>query len=180
MRTRRLHLEFAPAARHFSWPGVTLLAVCAILLGSAAIVSARQLAGRAQLEDALAAKQAQRARAAATATQVTPTEPGELARVRAVRLVAQNLTTPWADVLESLEAAPNASVALLSIEPSVAKRSIRITAEARNPQDMLDYVSALQRDTRLSRVILASHELQAKAPGTPVRFQIQAAWGMAP
>jgi Tfp pilus assembly protein PilN len=159
---------------------MTLLAIGAVLIGFVTVASVRQLAGNAQLKDAHATLQAQRANTAANATRVTSTEPGELARVRTLRQVARSLTTPWADVLESLESAPNESVALLSVEPSVAKRSLRITAEARGPQEMLDYVGALQRDGRLSRVILASHELQAKAPGTPVRFQIQAAWGMAP
>jgi len=180
MRTSRLHLEFAPASRHFSRSGMTLLAIGAALMGIVTVTSVRQLADNAQLKDALAALQAKRAGAAANATRVTPTEPGELARVRAIRQVARNLATPWADILESLESAPNEAVALLSVEPSVAKHSLRITAEARGPQEMLAYVGALQRDGRLSRVILASHELQTKAPGKPVRFQIQAAWGIAP
>jgi Tfp pilus assembly protein PilN len=177
MRANRLHLEFAPAARHLSWPGVALLAAGVVLLGSVLVMSAQEMASNARLAGALADTRAQGVQTAAGAKQITPTEPGELARLRAVRRVARNLKTPWSDVLESLESAPNESVALLSVEPSAAKRSLRITAEARNAQDMLEYVGALQRDARLSGVVLSSHELQAKAPGTPVRFQVQAAWG---
>jgi Tfp pilus assembly protein PilN len=182
MKVTRLHLEFAPAARHISWPGVTLLTAGVVLLGSVLVLSGLQMASNAKLADELAETRAQVAQTTGGAkqTKATTIEPGELARVRAVRRVARNLKTPWSDVLEALESAPNESVALLSVEPSAAKRSLRITAEARNAQDMLEYVGALQRDARLSGVVLASHELQAKAPGTPVRFQVQAAWGTAP
>jgi len=101
----------------------------------------------------------------------------EAARTRFIRQVSQSLMTPWADLLESLESVPAPSVAVLSIEPSVSKRSIRITAEARTPQDMVAYLGALARDPRLSSVVLASHQVQVQAPGTPIRFQVRAAWG---
>jgi Tfp pilus assembly protein PilN len=66
------------------------------------------------------------------------------------------------------------------VEPSAAKRNIRITAEARDALDMLAYVAALQQDPRLSGVILLSHQVQAQAPGMPLRFQLQAGWGPVP
>jgi Tfp pilus assembly protein PilN len=62
----------------------------------------------------------------------------------------------------------------------VAKRSVRLTAEARDDTEMLAYLAALQQDPQLSSVILASHQVQSQAPGTPVRFQIQASWGESP
>jgi Tfp pilus assembly protein PilN len=107
-------------------------------------------------------------------------DPAEQARLRAVRKVTYGLVTPWADLLDTLESVPHQSVALLSVEPSVSKRSIRVTAEARNADDMLAYWSALQQDSRLTAVVLVSHQVQQQAPGTPVRFQLQAGWGAAP
>jgi Tfp pilus assembly protein PilN len=175
MSKNRLQLEFAPEARHTSKLGVAMLVGCAILLGATVLQFGQVLAGNARQQDTLAALQAHRD--AGSKNRTAPADPGAIARARTVRRVTQNLTTPWADMLESLESAPNQSVALLSVEPSAAKRSIRITAEARGTQDMLDYVGALQRDSHLSRAILVSHQLQEKAPGTPVRFQIQADWG---
>jgi Tfp pilus assembly protein PilN len=100
-----------------------------------------------------------------------------VARTRAVRQVAQKLVTPWSDLLDSLETPPRQGIALLSIEPSVGKHSVRLTAEARTLPDMLGYLAALQKDTRLSAVILVSHQMQPEVPGAPVRFQIQAGWG---
>jgi Tfp pilus assembly protein PilN len=180
MSTQRLRLEFASAATQPSRLGIAMLIAGVALVGGIAVAIAQQWAGNARQRDTLAALQARRVSAADGAKRSTPTDPGEIARVRAVRQVSRNLATPWADVLESLESAPNQSVALLSVEPSAAKRSIRITAEARSAQDMLDYLAALQRDSRLSGVVLVSHQVQARAPGTPLRFQVQAAWGAQP
>jgi Tfp pilus assembly protein PilN len=87
--------------------------------------------------------------------------------------------TPWADLLEALETAPD-NLALLSVEPSAAKRSISLTAEAASPKDMLNYLRALQSDQRLSGVLLVSHQVQVQAPGAPLRFQIQGTWGGSP
>jgi hypothetical protein len=180
MKTNRLRLDFAPGARHVSPLGLAMLVVSTILLGAVAFELAEMLAGNARQADTLAALEARRGMAANGATSSIAPEPAVLARVRSVRQVAQTLTTPWADLLESLESAPNQSVALLAVEPSVAKRSIRLTAEARNATDMLEYLSALQRDARLSSAVLVSHEVQAKSPGSPLRFQIQAVWGARP
>jgi Tfp pilus assembly protein PilN len=180
MKTNRLSLEFAPDARRVSRVGVAMLVVCAVVLAGSGLRFAQLLGSNSRLENTLAALDARRSAGAENTKRSAPSDPAALARARAVRRVAQNLTTPWSDMLESLEAAPSQSVALLSVEPSVAKRSVRITAEARNPQDMLDYLSALQQDARLSSVLLTSHQIQDRVPGAPVRFQIQANWGAAP
>lgn len=177
MKTQRLRLEFAPNARQVSWPGVMLLLVSAVLLVAAAVQLASALADSARVAETLAAVDARSRSSAKAATRPVAPHPSEAARTRALRQVAQNLTTPWADLLDSLESVPIQSVAVLSIEPSVAKRNIRLTAEARNARDMLAYLGALQREPRLSSVVLVSHQVQAQAPGAPLRFQIQAAWG---
>jgi Tfp pilus assembly protein PilN len=70
-------------------------------------------------------------------------------------------------------------VALLAVEPSAARRSVRLSAEARDAQAMLAWLQALQRDARLAQVLLVSHQVQTQTPGTPVRFQIQASWAEA-
>jgi Tfp pilus assembly protein PilN len=177
MKTNRLRLEFAPNARQVSWLGATIVVVSFIMLAASAVQLVQILTGNARQADTLAALEARRGVSATSTTRAIPSDPGEVARTRAVRQVAQNLMTPWADLLESLESAPSQSVALLSVEPSVSKRSIRLTAEARNPRDMLAYVGALQQDARLSAVVLVSHQVQHQSPASPVQFQIQAGWG---
>jgi hypothetical protein len=81
--------------------------------------------------------------------------------------------------LTALEKAPS-NVALLAVEPSAAKRSLSLTAEAANSAQMLNYIQALQGDNHLSDVILVSHQVQLQAPGAPIRFQVRANWGETP
>ena len=177
MKHARLTLDFAPHARRMSWVGAAALLASVVLLAGATYRLAGVLAATAHDADALAQIEARRLHASAPRTR--PLEPGEVVRIRAARQVAQTLMTPWGELLESLEAAPKQTVALLSVEPSVAKHSLRLSAEARNTQDMIDYLDALQHDERLSDVVLVSHQVQ-QAPGSPVRFQIQANWGQQP
>ncbi len=103
-------------------------------------------------------------------------DPADAARLRSARQIAQTLATPWSDLIASLEEAPQDAVALIAVEPSVAKQTLRLTAEARDPKAMLVYLAALQADRRLSGVMLVSHQVQVQAPGTPVRFRVQATW----
>ena len=149
---------------------VTLLAYGLAQFGELWTVKARAAASLGEV-DALRAGDADgKARA-------NKLDPKQLASARAARQVASTLMTPWADLLGSLGSAPNQAIALLSVEPSANKHSVRLTAEARDLHDMLVYLGTLQRDVRLSSVVLVSHQVQVQAPGTPVRFQIQAAWG---
>ena len=176
MKAQRLQLEFAPNARRVPWLGGAMLVASVVVLALGVAQLATAVASNARQADTLAALEARQQAVTGAARTLTP-DPGEVALTHAVRRVTQNLATPWADLLESLESAPAQSVAILSIEPSVSKRSVRLTAEARNSQEMLIYLSALQRDTRLSAVVLVSHLVQVQSPGSPVRFQINANWG---
>jgi hypothetical protein len=116
----------------------------------------------------------------ANATRARKTEvadPQDAARTRAAKQVATELQMPWSDLLSAFEAAPTQDIAVLSIEPSAARRSVKVTAEAKHAQAMLRYLSALQKDKRLTQVLLTQHQVQQQVAGTPLRFQLQAYWG---
>ncbi len=176
MKAPQLHIDFAttkpPAKRAARW--------IALLGGAALIGVALPWADAARRQAALAQelKQAdqQRTAIAAPAPRPPAADPKRIARERALRDATRGLTTPWADLFAALEGAPTDAVALLSIEPSVANRSVRLGAEARDAKAMLGYLAALQHDVRLAQVVLITHQVQLQTPGTPVRFQIQALW----
>lgn len=178
MKAAALQIDFAPGARRVSWTGRWLLGAGAVLLAIGLAQSGRLLEQRAQAKAALADAQARRARGAVAPPKGKP-DARQVALIRATHQVSSDLTTPWSRLLTAL-GATGKEVALLSVEPSVAKRSVRLTAEARDSTAMLDYLAALQHDARLSCVVLLSHQVQLQAPGTPIRFQVQAQWGEAP
>jgi hypothetical protein len=94
---------------------------------------------------------------------------------RAGAAVVRELQVPWARLFAALEGVARDDVALLSIEPSAAKQEVRIVAEAKSSDAMLDFLDAL-RTQPLRRVVLVSHQVQIQTPGSPVRFQARATW----
>ena len=176
-RPPTLRLEFAPRARRPLGASDALLALSVALLCGALLQFGLVWSDRDRQLHALRALDA---KSAPPPRARGPLDPAEAARSKLALQVASQLVTPWGDLLDTLESARTDSVALLSVEPSVSKRSIRLTVEARETKDMLVYLAMLQRDPRLSAVVLVSHQVQLQAPGTPVRFQIQAGWGAQP
>jgi Tfp pilus assembly protein PilN len=179
MNLPAIPIDFAPGARKPGRVGRVLLLASATLLGVVLWQSGRLVAERGAALSELRSIGADRSHASASPLP-EKSDPRQIALVRATRQVASTLGTPWAGLLSSLGSAARKDVALLGIEPSVAKRSVRLTAEARDDVEMLAYLGTLQHDPRLSSVVLASHQVQAQSPGAPVRFQIQAQWGGTP
>lgn len=102
--------------------------------------------------------------------------PPDPAMVRVAAMVTSELQMPWGQLLLALEAIPSRDVAVLTIEPTAAQRTLRITADARHADAMLDYVAQLKQQA-LTQVVLTSHQFQPQTPGAPIRFQVQARWG---
>lgn len=180
MKAARLELDFVadalPLQRRLGlallWSGSIALLGCALVWGEAWSAQARQTRALAALESAQAK--------AIRGPEQSPADPNEVARERVAMRIARVLQIPWSDLLITIESARHSAVALLALEPSTHDGSLRLTAEARDPKAMLEYLQALQADTRLSQVILVSHQVQTQVAGSPVRFQIRSAWGSMP
>jgi len=175
-----LNLEFSPQAKRRSPAGAVYLAIGVVLFSLAAVYAAKTAVDNSTKQQELAALEGARmSKVRVPETRPLRADPAELSRVRFIRTTSRNLAAPWADLLVALEKAPS-NVALLAVEPSAAKRSVSLTAEAAGPVDMIKYLQALQSDPNLANVVLVSHQVQLQAPGTPLRFQIRASWGDAP
>ncbi|MGX4641822.1 hypothetical protein [Massilia sp. SYSU DXS3249] len=182
---KRVHLDFAAPglqrslyrAPHAWGPLLAGLAVCAVALSAA-------LDYREAAEEVDAQRAALQARAAAP---VAATQAAQLAARRApnvseAQAAATNaaimqLNLPWRALHDAVRGATPASVALLALEPDSRKRVLRISAEAKNSDDMLAYVEALGREESFSAVTLVRHEVVEQDPNRPLRFQVDAGWG---
>ena len=172
---RRLDLEFQP--RRTSPLAWSLLA-----LGSAVVV------GLVLLQQSLQAEQVEREASVHSLEQQLGRRPATVAplssaasREQAERLaqmqsVSQQLQRPWQQLFAMLEAQPQDDVALLSLAPDARKGQLRITAEARNLEAMLQYHQRLEASAELSDVSLLNHEVLAAQPEHPVRFTLTATW----
>jgi Tfp pilus assembly protein PilN len=98
------------------------------------------------------------------------------AQANAVNATILQLNLPWRALHDAVQAATPQSVALLSLEPDARKQTLRITAETRTSDEMIDYVQALQQQERFSSVTLARHEINDQDPNHPIRFQVDAQW----
>ena len=67
-------------------------------------------------------------------------------------------------------------VTLLSVEPSGLKRSVVVTAEARDASAMLAHLRALQDDGRLRHITLVGHQREVQVAGSPLRYRLQGEW----
>jgi Tfp pilus assembly protein PilN len=86
------------------------------------------------------------------------------------------LNLPWRDLLDAIEAATPASVALLSIEPNSEKQTIKGIAEAKTSHNMLAYIEQLKKQSIFASVILTKHEINDQDANKPYRFQFEAQW----
>jgi Tfp pilus assembly protein PilN len=89
------------------------------------------------------------------------------------------LNVPGRDLVEAVRAATPGNVALLALalEPDAKRRTLRITAEAKNSDDMLAYVAKMEEQGWFGAVALVRHEIAEQEPNRPLRFQLSAQWG---
>lgn len=107
----------------------------------------------------------------------TPTQTREQAQNLAeMRKVAQQLRRPWERLFATLESLPRKDIALLSLTPDARKGQLRLTAEARDLEAMLDFHRRLEASDELSDVSLLSHEIVAGVAEHPVLFNLSATW----
>jgi Tfp pilus assembly protein PilN len=99
------------------------------------------------------------------------------AQAQAVNDAVMQLNLPWRDLVEAVRAATPGNVALLALEPDAKRRTLRITAEARNSDDMLAYVAKMEEQGWFGSVALVRHEIAEQEPNRPLRFQLSAQWG---
>jgi hypothetical protein len=96
--------------------------------------------------------------------------------VKRANEVLRQLTLPWEDLLQGVEAAADKRVALLAVEPDAEKQVVRISGEARDFAALLKYIERLDKQPVFGPVYLQSHRVMLRDPERPVRFALQAVW----
>lgn len=88
--------------------------------------------------------------------------------------VLRQLALPWASIVRAVESSATADVALLQMQPDARERQVRLGAEARSEQAMLEYLRRLKGTQLLDDVHLASHQVVADDPQRPIQFTVLA------
>ncbi|EDT04771.1 PilN domain-containing protein [Burkholderia ambifaria] len=101
-----------------------------------------------------------------------PTRSAALPSPAALDRVFAEMRYPWTDMLDSLGAATQPGVNLLTLEPDVDIRHVRIGGVANRTQDVLDLITVLQESPAWSSVRLVSQTRNADASQTPAQGSV--------
>ena len=170
MKPRRLELDNLAPPRHPRWPGYALLVVSLIVAGE---MTQRYRDAQQDIERQAAAQGLLVAKRPA-ASRVPKQKIDE--QVKEVEAVMRQLTLPWGSLIETVESAGTQDVAILQLQPEAQQRVLRITAEARTQDAMVDYLKRLTQARGFNEVHLLNHQVQQDDPQRPVQFAAQASF----
>lgn len=97
-------------------------------------------------------------------------------RVAAINSAIQQLNLPWPELFSMFERNQSKTVVLLALEPDVTTKTLKIQAEAKTPEDMVDFVDTLEGENIFTSVSLIRHEINEPDPNKPYRFTVEAQW----
>jgi hypothetical protein len=168
MKPRRLELDYIAPARRPLWPGALVLALA---LGVAAALVAHHREAQLELGRLQAA-----ASLVSTERRALPATPKQRLEeeAKAVQAVMRQLSVPWGPLVHALEQSATRDVAVLQLQPDAENRLVRLSAEARNPEAMFEYLRRLGQARGLADVHLLSHQVQREDPQRPIQFTAQA------
>ena len=170
MKPRRLDLDHFAPPRRPRWLGFLLLAAAAIVAGEVT----------QQYREAQLALERQQAVQGMLNVQRPATKSIPKARldeqVRNAEAVVRQLTLPWGRLIEILETTGTKDIAILQLQPDAQQRVLRITAEARNQEAMVDYLRRLSEVPGFAYVHLLNHQVQQENPQRPIQFAAQASF----
>jgi hypothetical protein len=170
VKPARIELDYVAAPRRARWPGVAVLSLSLAFAGQLAL---RQQAVHRELAS-LAAVQGARDMVQPRTGSKTGDE-----ELKQAENVVRQLTLPWSDIVRAIEAASMRDVGVLNMQPDAQQRVLKLTAEARTREAMLEYVRRIAQTKGLADVYIVSHQVQTEDPSRPIQFSVQASLGAA-
>lgn len=177
---KRVRIDFAPPSLartvHRTGPlGWTLALLAIVLCAAAGAIGWQMLARQSVLASQLALVRAHVAMPATVVVAAPAAQIGE-PQAAAVNAAVLQLNLPWRALHDAIGAATPSNIALLALEPDPRRHSMKITAEAKNSDDMIAYVEQLKQQELFGAVALLRHEINELDPNRPIRFQLDAEW----
>lgn len=90
--------------------------------------------------------------------------------------ILDQINLPWETLFDAIEHAATEEIALLSLQPNVASRTLRLSGEAKSMSELLDFVEALERELVFENVHLLNYKVKQDNPHRPIIFLLTAAW----
>lgn len=163
----RLNIEFSAARPRASARSMLLLAGAITALAGAAWGCISEIEATQVANNRL---KAARLQAAPEYGVLTPN------KADAINRAIRQLNLPWDHLFAEIEGRLTEHISLLSLEPDAANRVLRIQGEAKSPEDMLDFIAALDDQTFFQDALLIRHEIVESDRNKPIRFIAEARW----
>ena len=93
-------------------------------------------------------------------------------------VILEQINLPWEAMFDSIEHITSEDIALLSLQPNVTNRTLRIRGEARNVPVLLDFIESMEREITFEKVHLVNYKIKQDSPYRPVDFLLTAIWAM--
>ncbi|SFV14631.1 hypothetical protein [Pseudoduganella namucuonensis] len=177
---RKMRIDFAPRGWRRTLYRVHPAALAGCALGLALCVGAalsaygmleQRRAHELRLRQLNRQQASQQAQAPAAAKVAIPES-----QARAVNAAVLQLNLPWRELQEAVGEGTPANIALLALEPDPRKQVLKISAEAKNADDMIAYIEQLKEQEFFSGAALVRHEIYEADANRPLRFQVEAQW----
>jgi len=170
MSAQRIELDYVAAPRRPQWIGASVLILALAVSGTMVLRYRDALHELAALDAAQGMLNADRRPQRAVSKERLDAE------AKIIDAAVRQLSIPWAQMIEAVEAASSSEVTVLQLQPETQQRNLRLTAEAKNREAMLRYVRRLSDTRVLSGVHLVNHHVQVEDPSRPIQFGVQAAF----
>ena len=168
MRPPRLELDHVAPVRRRHAAGVLLLALSLVVAASLVV---RYRAAALELDRVQAARElAGVERKAARAVPKARLDE----EARAAEAVLRQLTLPWPEIMRTVEEAATPDIAVLQLQPDALRRELRLAAETRDQDMMLEFLRRLASAKALGDVHVVSHQVQVEDRQRPLQFSILA------
>jgi hypothetical protein len=174
MNLPRLELDYVARPTRTHWAGLLLLTAALGIAAKLGLHYRDILREKAQLEAVYGVAPAERA------TSPVPLPQNYAEQARTAQATVRQLSLPWSQLIRALEDAATQDVAVLQVQPEAQQQRVRITAEARNQDAMLEYLHKLAAAPALNNVHWTSHQVLAEDPQRPLQFSVLATFRLSP
>ena len=176
---KKINLDFRKQAPRFSLAGIFLLVAGAAVVAQLAVQSGDLRSRIQEAEQKLTRLEKEGQRRLQQAGQ--PTQAADSAamqlEVSQANEILHQLSRPWNGLFKAIESSNEKEIALLSVQPDMQRRVLRLGGEAKSFDALLAYVGRLEKNEGLSKVFVTQHEIRNQDPEKPVRFTLVASWG---
>lgn len=112
-------------------------------------------------------------KAASTKTTSSAASPMAALQRQQVQALLRQLNMLWQQLLQQLEDATPSQVALISLEPDAQRGTLKLQAEARQIDTLLQFAASLQNQGVLGALSYGKHETNEHDPQKPARLSFE-------